>query len=107
MPIIPTLLLGDPGLMGHRLDHVVAVEVLQRLERSRSTTRAAGAAHVHVDDVNPIRLARAAIRSPARRLRVPVAGVLDQVRRGRVVARWIGWGVETLGVDTSVGAWTE
>ena len=82
----PDLVVPHPRLAGDRLDHVVAVEALQRLEEVEGATRAAGAAHVHVDDreAHQVREDRdAAGRSG--RVGVPVARVLDQrrVRRQR------------------------
>ena len=49
-PHHPDLVALDPRLAGDRLDHVVAVEALQRLEEVEGAARATGAAHVDVDD---------------------------------------------------------
>ena len=81
MPIIPTLWIEHPRLVGDRFDHVVAVEVLQRLEEVEGAARAAGAAHVHVDHGEAHQVGEhgdAVFR--AGRVRVAVARVLDQRR---------------------------
>ena len=49
-PHHPDFVVQHPGLAGDRLDDVVAVEALQRLEEVEGAARAAGAAHVDVDD---------------------------------------------------------
>ena len=49
-PHHPDLVVEHPRLVGDRLDDVVAVEVLQRLEEVEGAARAAGPAHVDVDD---------------------------------------------------------
>ena len=75
----PDLVMENPRLPRDGLDHVVAVEALQRLEEVEGATRAAGAAHVHVDDREPHQVGEdgdPALRTG--RVRVPVAGVLDQ-----------------------------
>ncbi len=85
----PDLVIPHPRLTGDRLDHVVAVEALKRLEEVERATRATGAAHVHVDDREPhqVREDGDAVRRSGR-VRVPVARVLDQrrVRRREVGA---------------------
>jgi len=70
-----------PGLPRDRLDHVVAVDALQRLEQSRRAAGAAGAAHVDVDDgeAHPVRDDRDPLCGPAG-IGVAVPGVLDQGR---------------------------
>ena len=80
------LVVQHPGLAGDGLDRVVAVERLQGLEVVEGAARAAGAAHVDVDD----RVAEQggdgldpALR--AGRVGVAVAGVLDQGRVGAVL----------------------
>ena len=78
----PHLVVQDPRLARDRLDHVVAVEALQRLEEVEGAARAAGAAHVHVDDREAHQVGED--RDPALRpgrIGVAVAGVLDQGRR--------------------------
>ena len=80
------LVVEHPRLVGDGLDHVVAVEVLERLEEVVGAARAAGAAHAHVDDREPHRVQQR--RDPVHRtagVGVPVARVLDHGRvRGRV-----------------------
>ena len=56
-----------PGLAGDGLDNVVAVEPLERLEEVIGAARAAGAAHVDIDDREPMRLAR---------IEIPLSGPL-------------------------------
>ena len=74
--------------MGDRFDHVVAVEVLQLFEEVEGAARAAGAAHVHVHDgeAHQVRDYRDAVFG-AFGVGVAVAGVLDQGRVWRRVAR--------------------
>ena len=87
----PHLVVSDPGLTGDRLDDVVAVEVLQRLEEVERAPGAAGAAHVDVDDREPHDVGESgdpALR--ALRPRVAVAGVLDQGRGRHAVAGRVG-----------------
>ncbi len=82
------LVVEHPRLVGDRLDHVVAVEVLQRFEEVVGAARAAGPAHVHVDHREAHQVGEhgdAVFR--AGRVRVPVARVLDQRRVRRRVAR--------------------
>ena len=70
-----------PGLPGDRLDHVVAVERLQRLEVVERAARAAGPAHVHVDHGVAEQVQHLRDRALAAvRVRVAVAGVLDDRR---------------------------
>ena len=69
----------DPGLPRDGLDHVVAVEPLQRLEVVERAAAAAGPAHVDVDDRVAEQVGDLADRAlPAVRVGVAVAGVLDQ-----------------------------
>ena len=63
---MPDPVVQHPGLAGDGLDHVVAVEALQRLEVVIRAARAAGAAHVDVDDREPEQVGDRAIRSAAR-----------------------------------------
>ena len=82
----PDLVVLHPRLAGDRLDDVVAVEALQRLEEVEGAARATGAAHVDVDDREAHEVREdgdAALRSV--RLGVPVARVLDQRRVRRRV----------------------
>ena len=63
----PDLAVRDPGLVRHRLDHVVAVEALGRLEEVEGAAGAAGAAHVDVDDGEAHQVGeRLRFRSPGR-----------------------------------------
>ncbi len=82
----------DPRLAGDRLDHVVRVEVLQRLEEVVGPARAAGAAHAHVDDGEAHQVGQGgdAVLRPLRGGGA-VAGVLDQRRvRRQVVHAEVG-----------------
>ena len=79
----PDLVMESPRLARDRLDHVVPVEALQRLEEVEGATRAAGAAHVDVDHREAHQVGEdgdPALRTG--RVRVPVARVLDQGRSG-------------------------
>ena len=72
-------MIGDPRLPRDGLDHVVAVEVLERLEEVIRAARATCAAHIDVDDREPHQVGER--RDPALgrvRVGVPVARVLDQ-----------------------------
>ena len=80
-PHHPDFVVEHPGLVGDRLDHVVAVEVLQRFEEVEGAAGAAGAAHVDVDDGEAHQVGDQ--RDPVfgtGRVGVAVAGVLDQGR---------------------------
>ena len=85
----PDLVVLHPGLIRDRLDHVVPVEALQRLEEVERATRAAGPAHVHVDDreAHQVRQDRDAVVRTSR-VGVPVTRVFDQrrVRRSEIGA---------------------
>ena len=75
------LVVEDPGLAGDRLDRVVAVEALERLEVVEGAARAAGAAHVDVDDGEAELLNQRLNRALAAvRVGIAVAGVLEQGR---------------------------
>jgi hypothetical protein len=81
-PHHPDFVVQDPGLVRDRLDDVIAVEVLQRLEEVEGAARAPRAAHVDVDHREPHQVGEE--RDPALRpgrVGVPVARVLDQGRR--------------------------
>ncbi len=82
------LVAEHPRLVGDRLDHVVAVEVLHVFEEVVGAARAAGSAHVHVDhrEAHQVGEHRDAVFR-AGRVRIPVARVLDQRRIRRRVAR--------------------
>src|SRR5207302_2222865 len=85
------LVMGDPGLTRDGLDHVVAVEILKALEEVKRAARAAGAAHIDVDDREAERVGDhrdAALRTGW--IRVSVAGVLDQRRPRRSTGRGVG-----------------
>ena len=85
---MPDLVVEHPRLVGDRLDHVIAVEVLQRFEEVEGAARAAGPAHVHVDHGEAHQVGEhgdAVFR--AGRVRVAVARVFDQRRVRRRVAR--------------------
>ena len=80
---MPDAMPEHPRLARHGLDHVIAVEVLQRLEVVKRAARAAGTAHVDVDDREPHQVrdrADPALRPG--RIGVAIAGVLDQRRIG-------------------------
>jgi hypothetical protein len=80
----PDLAVLHPRLARDRLDHVVAVEPLERLEVVECAAGAARAPHVHVDDRVAQQVEQLRDRAlPARRVRVAVAGVLDDGRVGR------------------------
>ncbi len=81
-PHHPDLIVQGPGLVRDRLDDVIAVEALQRLEEIEGAARAAGAAHIDVDDreAHQVREDRDPALRPGR-IGVPIARVLDQRRR--------------------------
>ena len=76
-----------PRLARDGLDHVIAVEALQRLEVVKRAARATGPAHVDIDHREPEQVGDR--RDPAvgsLRIGVAVAGVLDQRRVGPFAA---------------------
>ena len=77
----PDLVVEHPRLMRHGLDHVIAIEALERLEVVKRAARASGPAHVDVDDGEPEQvrdLADAALGTG--RVGVSITRVLDQRR---------------------------
>ena len=87
-PHHPDLVIAHPWLACDRLDDVVSVEALKRLEEIEGATRAAGAAHVHVDDREAHQVREdgdTAVR--AGRVGVSVTRIFDQGRVRRSVSR--------------------
>ena len=85
---MPGAVVQHPRLVGDRLDDVVPVEALQRLEVVIRPARAAGAPHVDVDDREAEQVGhRGDTAVGALGVGVAVAGVLDQ---GRVRAAAAG-----------------
>ena len=82
------LVAEHPRLVCDRLDHVVAIEVLHVFKEVKGAARAAGSPHVHVDygEAHQVGKHRDAVFR-TRRVRVPVARVLDDRRVGSRVAR--------------------
>ncbi len=77
----------DPRLRGDRLDDVVAVGRLQRLEELERSTRASGAADVHADGREAERTGDQRARLRRRGIRGRVAGVFDDRRVGAGLGR--------------------
>ena len=83
---MPGLWCSDPRLRGDRLDDVVAVERLQRLEEVERAAGATGAADVHADRRVPEQLRDLRARLRRAGMRRVVARVLDH-RRVRTARR--------------------